>query len=106
MLSFVLFNAESLTQAGSDLAGLFGFGGHPGINRETIYYLRSYGLLFVLGAVGATSLPRDWFRKLEQTTAGGKLLSVLEPLALFGILILCSAYLVDGSFNPFLYFRF
>ena len=106
LLSFVLFNAESLTQAGGDFAGLFGLAGLPGCSRETLYYLRSYGLLFVLGVVGATSLPRDSFRKLEQTTAGNKVLAVLEPLGLFVLLMLCSAYLVDGSFNPFLYFRF
>ena len=106
LLSFVLFNAESLSQAGSDFAGLFGFGCLPGSNRETLYYLRSYGLLFLPGILGATPLPRDCFRRLEQTTAGSKVLAVLEPLALFGLLMLCNAYLVDGSFNPFLYFRF
>ena len=106
VLSFVLFNAESLAQAGSDFAGLFGFSGLPGSNRETMYYLRSYGLLFLVGALGATSLPRDSFRKLEQNSRYGKVLAVAEPLVLFVLLILCSAYLVDGSFNPFLYFRF
>ena len=106
VLSFVLFNAESLAQAGSDFAGLFGFSGLPGSNRETMYYLRSYGLLFLVGALGATSLPRDSFRKLEQNSRYGKILAVAEPLVLFILLILCSAYLVDGSFNPFLYFRF
>ena len=44
--------------------------------------------------------------KLGQTRAGHAVLSVLEPLVLTALLVVCTAYLVDGSFNPFLYFRF
>ena len=40
------------------------------------------------------------------TRAGGKLVGALRPAALFALLAVCTAYLVDGSFNPFLYFRF
>ena len=106
MLSFVLFNATDLKQAGSDFASLFGFAGLPAASGETWYYLRSYGILFLIGFVGTTPLLRNLCRRLEQGHIGGKLLAVLEPLVLIGILLLCSAYLVDGSFNPFLYFRF
>ena len=102
VLSFVIFNADSFRQAGSDLAGMFGFGGLPAVTAETLYYLRSYGLLFVLGVVGATPLVRDTARKLEKTRLG----AVLEPVVLILLLLVCSAYLVDGSFSPFLYFRF
>ncbi len=101
-VSFVLFNAQSLPQAGSDLAGMFGFGGVPGVTAETLYYLRSYGVLFVFGLIGATPLVRDTAQRLGKTGAG----KVLEPLVLIFLLLACSAYLVDGSFSPFLYFRF
>ena len=102
VLGFVLFNAESLTQAGSDIAALFGMGGLPGATPETLYYLRSYGLLFIVGAVGATPLVKYAARKVSETRAG----PVLELLALAGLLVVCTGYLVDGSFSPFLYFRF
>ncbi len=101
-LSFVLFNAEDLTQAGSDLAGMFGIGGLPLVTEETCYYLRGYAVLFGAGILGATPLVRNFLRKWE----GSKLLALLEPLAMLALLLLCTAYLVDGSFNPFLYFRF
>ena len=39
VLGFVLFNAVDITQAGNDIAGMFGFAGVPFINKETIYYL-------------------------------------------------------------------
>ncbi len=102
ILGFVLFNAETLAQAGGDFAGMFGFTGVPFINGETWYYLRSYAVLFVLGIVGATPIVRDTARKLSETKAG----AILEPVLMAALLIICAAYLVDGSFSPFLYFRF
>ena len=106
VLSFVLFNAADLRQAGSDFAGLFGFGGLPLCTPETLYYLRSYGLLFLFGFVGATPLLRSCLERLSLNHSATKLLAVLEPIFLILLLLVCTAYLVDGSFNPFLYFRF
>ena len=102
VISFVLFNAETLSQAGSDLAGMFGLGHLPAVTTETLYYLKSYALLFLAGFIGATPLVRDTADRISRTKAG----AVLEPLLLIVLLLVCSAYLVDGSFSPFLYFRF
>ena len=106
MFSFVLFNAADMKQAASDFAGLLGFGGVPGVTGSTLYYLRSYGLLFIVGIVGATPCIKGTLNRLEGHKTGAVVLAVLEPVARLVLLILCSAYLVDGSFNPFLYFRF
>ena len=105
-LSFVLFNAVDLSQAVGDIKGMFGLAGLPAISAETVYYLRSYGMLFIAGFIGATPLLRDTLRKLEGNEKTAKVLSILEPITVLVLLILCTAYLVDGSFNPFLYFRF
>ena len=102
ILGFVLFNAETLGQAAGDIAGLFGFAGLPFLTPETLYYLRSYGLLFVLGFVGSTPVVRNLARRVSETKPG----AVLEPAVLIVLLLLCTGYLVDGSFSPFLYFRF
>ncbi len=102
IVSFVIFNAADMTQAGADLAGMLGIGGVPALTQETLYYLRSYGVLFVLGFVGATPLVRNACRKVENT----RVIALLEPIVMIMLLLLCTAYLVDGSFNPFLYFRF
>ena len=102
MLSFVLFNAQTLSQAGNDLSAMFGFAGLPVVSAQTIYYLKSYGLLFCVGFVGATPLVKNTASRLDQTKAG----AVLEVVMLIGLLLVCTAYLVDGSFSPFLYFRF
>ena len=102
VLGFVLFNAESVSRAGSDIAALFGFGGLPVVTAETLYYLRSYAFLFVLGFVGTTPVVKLAARKISVTKAG----PVLELLTLVVLLLVCTGYLVDGSFSPFLYFRF
>ena len=102
LLGFVLFNAADLTQAMGDIGGLFGIGGVPLISTESLYYLRSYGILFVVGIVGTTPIVRNAAVRLSERRLG----AVAEPAALILLLIICCAYLVDGSFNPFLYFRF
>lgn len=106
MLGFVLFNATDIAQAGSDIACLFGFGGLPLVSPATLYYLRSYALLFILGFVGATPLVRDAVNRLASGNTSGKVVSILEPVVLILLLLVCTGYLVDGSFSPFLYFRF
>jgi len=101
-LTFVLFNADSIAQAGSDFAGLFGFADLPLSTPESIYYLKSYGPLFLVSCLGATPWPKAAARQLENSRLGG----VLECFFLVLLLLVSTAYLVDGSFSPFLYFRF
>ena len=101
MLSFIIFSADDMGQALSSLASLFGAGGLPLLSAEFLYTLKSYALLLVIAVIGATPLPARLFRRL-----GARLQNWLEIPALLLILALSTAYLVDGSFNPFLYFRF
>ena len=101
-LGFVLFNAVDLKQALSDIGGMFGLGGVPLITGQTLYYLRSYAVVLLAGLLGSTPLIRNTAQRLAEKPIG----KILEPLLLIGALLVCSAYLVDGSFNPFLYFRF
>ena len=105
-VSFVLFNAADLPAAGQQIAALFGFGGLPASGVESLYYLRSYAVVLVIALLGATPLPAKAVQRLRDTSAGSAVLSAAEPVALVLLLALCTAYLVDGSFNPFLYFRF
>ena len=102
VLSFVLFNAEDFTQLGSDFAGLFGLAGLPLAGEETVYRLLSFGPLFLIGLLGCGPWVRDLARRLETKKAA----PWLEAAMMAALLIVCTAYLVDGSFSPFLYFRF
>ena len=102
ILSFVLFNAGSLSQAGGDFAALFGLAGLPLTTAETGYYLGSYMPLLMIGFLGATPVVRNVARRMERNP----LIQRLQPLLWAALALVCTAYLVDGSFSPFLYFRF
>ena len=106
VFSFVLFNAQSVGDALGCMAGMVGLGGLPVVSQEALYYLASYGWLLLIAAVGATPVPKRLTERLEQKSWGENLLTLLEPVTLVVLLLLSTAYLVDGSFNPFLYFRF
>ena len=98
VLSFVLFNAEDFGQLGSDFAGLFGLAGLPLAGEETLYRLLSFGPLFLVGFIGCGPWVKKLAMKLEKPW--------LEAVVMALLLIVSTAYLVDGSFSPFLYFRF
>ena len=102
VISFVLFNGESVGQALGDIRAMFGGANLPLFSPETWYYLKSFGVLFLLGVVGATPIVRDVALRVRNTKIG----SWLEPIVLILLLLICTGYLVDGSFSPFLYFRF
>ncbi len=102
VIGFVLFNAADLPQAMGDIAGMFGFANVPLVTGQTLYYLRSYALVLVLSVVGATPLVKTVGLKISEKPFG----AALEAVVMILLLLVCSAYLVDGSFNPFLYFRF
>ncbi|MGN0311882.1 MAG: MBOAT family O-acyltransferase [Lachnospiraceae bacterium] len=106
MFSFVLFSAEGLTGARKDLGGMFGIGGIPLWTGETGFYLSSYLVILVIAMVGATPIPKKVVMKLQENKTADFVLSVLEPVFHVVIALVVTAYLVDGSFSPFLYFRF
>ena len=98
-ISFVIFNSASAGEAFSYIGAMFGAGDVPLISAETVYYLKSFGVTLLFGAIGATPLPKKIVSKV-------KFLQYVEPVFLLALLVIITAYLVDGSFNPFLYFRF
>lgn len=105
VISFVIFNAEDMVSALEVIGGMFGLGGSLS-GAEFSYYLRSYGLTVLIAAIGATPLAKQAVSSLQKNSASNLVISVAEPLVLALLLVVSTAYLVDGSFNPFLYFRF
>lgn len=102
VIGFVIFGADGGGGIVSDLSGMFGLSGLTLVNFETVYYLKSYGVLFAIGIVGCTPVLKDIAQKFEDKPV----ISIAEPVFIGVLLILSTAYIVDGSFNPFLYFRF
>ncbi len=106
IISFVIFNAASMAEAFSYLEAMFGLGGIPAISAEAVYYLRSYAGLILIALVGATPIPAKAVAALKKSGAGEKAVNLAEGAVLLALILVVTAYLVDGSFNPFLYFRF
>lgn len=105
-ISFVIFDAPSITQAFSLIADMFGAGGLPFISLESVYYLQSYGVILILASIGATPIVKKLLHSVKKKKFLNAILQIAEPIFLVILLALCTAFLVDGSFNPFLYFRF
>ncbi len=99
IVSFVIFNAGSLAAAWAQLGGMLGIGVGAASSAD-VYYALSFLPLIAICAVGATPLPKRLCARLKKSR------TLLEPLFCAGLLLLVTAFLVEGSFNPFLYFRF
>ncbi len=105
-ISFVIFSASGMGDALSRVGGLFGAGGIPASSFEFWYALRNYGFVLVVSIIASTPAfvnLKSLFCKNQKLNIAFEILEIPFLVILF---VVCTAYLVDGSFNPFLYFRF
>ncbi len=105
-ISFVIFNATDMKEAFSYIGGMFGAGDEPLASTEFFYYLKSFAVTLVIGIIGATPVVKKAVEKVFENSKASRFIWILEPIVLVVLLAVMTAYLVDGSFNPFLYFRF
>ena len=101
VVSWAIFAIEDFAQLGSYLKVMFGLGGVPLMDAKLGYYVTSYLPILLVAAVASTPLGAKLYHKLKTPAAE----VVCTVLVLAG-LVVCTAYLVDGTYNPFLYFRF
>ncbi|MCI5789313.1 MAG: MBOAT family protein [Tenericutes bacterium] len=106
MISFIIFNSNDIISAFHNISGLFGGGGEVFINDICLYYLNSYGLILLMACFGATPICKNLVEKISKNKTGKKIINILEPVYLGVLLLIVTTYLIDGSYNPFLYFRF
>ena len=99
LMGWALFAVEDMAHLGRYLASCFG--GAPLLDAATIYNLVSYLPMLMILSVAATPLGKNLWNRLGERTQ-----QILTPVLMLVALILCTASLVDASYNPFLYFRF
>lgn len=103
MLGWVLFDTSTIAQAFSYMGRMFHFGSNF-YDSYTVYILVNFGLLFIVAIIGSTDLPKKLAVKLaDKVPAVGNYGSVILMAVL---MLLSTAYLVNASYNPFLYFNF
>ena len=116
LVSFLIFHNDSLADAFSDIQSLFAQGSRIAQDAGSVeravfaYVLRNRIVILCIGLIGSTPLPFWLWTKLRERLLtcriGDRTVHVLMGLMVLGLMVLCTAYLIDGSFNPFLYFRF
>jgi alginate O-acetyltransferase complex protein AlgI len=106
IISFVIFDAPDLSTSAERIRSMFGMSGLPLTGVQSVYYLRSYLIIFVIAIFGSTDLPKRIIGRIRKTPFGAIALTGAEPVVCVVLLLLTTAYLIDASFNPFLYFRF
>ncbi len=100
VIGFVIFSADGIGAAVKMFSEMVCVN-LPFCTAETLYYLKSFLPLLIIGAVGSTPAVKKLFGKLPEIVR-----NIAVPILTAVGLIISTAYLVDGSFNPFLYFRF
>ena len=98
LISWAIFALEDWSQLGSYLQVLLGLYRAPLLNGQTVYYLRNFLPVLILAAIGSTPLTAKLWNQVTSPA--------LRILVLILGLILCTAYVVASTYNPFLYFRF
>ncbi len=108
LISWVLFELESPGVIGSYLCAMFGMGGGPLLDRQALYLCRENFVLLAVGILAATPILAAPVKRLQRSQKGYSmaLYSFGEKVIPAVLLILSIAYVVEASFNPFLYFRF
>lgn len=106
MISFIIFSCGDIPSAFNNILGLFGVGTHDFINDYTIYYLRSYIVVIIIAIIGSTPLLKNIILNLRKNKIMNMIINVVQPVFMVTLLIIITSYLVDNSYNPFLYFRF
>ena len=101
LVSWAIFAIEDFGHLIAYLKVMFGLGGVPLADWSLVYYARSYLPILCVAAIASTPLGVKVYKKLPEL---GK--QAVGVAALVGGLLICTAYLVDGTYNPFLYFRF
>ncbi|MDD5604765.1 MAG: MBOAT family O-acyltransferase [Dehalococcoidales bacterium] len=106
VIGFVIFNTNGIAESTASLKAMFGLTGIPLTSLETNYYLSSYWMVFAIAIFGSTPLWKYITEKTGQYKSLVTATSILRPAVQIFLMLLVTGYLVDGSFNPFIYFRF
>lgn len=105
VIGWVLFDTANLSSAGEFYKAMFGGNGKL-FDSIAYYELKNYALIFLLCIIGSGNFMKNLYDKLKRSFSMSKVLSNVMPLVQTAMMLICTAFLVDASYNPFLYFRF
>jgi len=112
IFGWLIFSFENTNKGLIHLGKMFGFSVKGFIDKGAVYDILHYLPFFILAFIGSTPLPKKIFYKFFGNPrrgahcASSKIIRIITPVATALLFLVCVAFLVDSSFNPFLYFRF
>jgi len=106
VIGFTIFNSSGISGIAETFSAMFGASGLAIYNDETLYYLSSFAPVTIISAILSTPLLKKLYIHISAKEAGDIALGILKPVCYIAILLVCTASLINGSFNPFIYFRF
>ena len=109
LIGWVIFEFESVSKMGDYILSMFGIKGAGFVNSEAMFMIREYGIIFIVLILASTPIPKLIVNKLGEKIRNMNIQwisYVAENAFNISVLFISTAYLVDASYNPFLYFRF
>lgn len=105
-IGWVIFAFDDLSKGIQYLKAMFGINTLGFANDKALYLLLNFGLIFIILILGSTDIPKRLAVRLVGAHGEKKVTAVVQGIFIVGVFIISVAYLVDASYNPFLYFRF
>ena len=105
MISFIIFSGSNINESFNNIVGLFNFS-NPFINKFTMHYLKDYGFVLIIAIFLSTPILKNTIIKLKENKKINNIINILDIIILLILLVIVTSYLIDSSYNPFLYFRF
>lgn len=107
IVGWILFKCEDIAFGGTFLRAMFGGYGQGLFDRQTIYLLYNNIILMIILVLGSTTIPVRLAEKAKTCLQESSwTVTVIKCAFYAGVFLISAAYLVDASYNPFLYFKF
>ncbi|AVP54836.1 alginate O-acetylation protein [Clostridium tetani] len=106
IVGWAIFEFENTSLMFSYIKTMFGMGSNPLIDNQSIYYLYTNLFLFMLAIIFSTPLPKKLFQRFIYNIKLRSFSKLIVPIIYLILIFLCTTYLVNETYNPFLYFKF
>ena len=105
MVGWSLFSIQDVVNGKAYIKAMFMLNAAGTIDRHTMYLIMSNLIIIIVAVIGSVSFPKRFLRKyvFPENTLRKELADIVFMLVMF---LLCTAMLINSSYNPFLYFRF
>lgn len=101
IVGWMIFAMEDIHRMTAYLGVMLGTSGAKFLSAQVLYYLKNYAVILMVLVFAALPMGKAIYGKMKE-----QIKCVFEPVAIVLMLLVCTAYLVDSTYNPFLYFRF